>query len=355
MPRSARARIALRLTLPAAGLALGLGLVELAYRFQWVDTYRPELELYNDPAELARTGGRPALLVMGDSMTAGSATWAGLLRTTQDRFDVINASISGTGVIQAAIVAPERFERFAPERFVYQVFPGNDLFDVRYPVEWGALPFERNLYWSLAHRLRSLAFLNYRLVQTRAAWAAGAAPQRADPPALDAILAAPEPHIDRGAFAPERYTEQIRLYFRAEPHLLENQILVRPEREADYRVFLDTLGDLLAHCDPAWCRAAVLVIPHAAQVDARYLEEMRALGARFDDPDALLAPDPPFLARLREHLAGRGLAGVQVIDPSAVFREHERQGRPVYFRNDVHLSQYGQAVLADAVARELGL
>ena len=51
-------------------LGLALLVLEWAYRSQLVDMYRPELHSFN-PAQMLTPNGKPRLLVMGDSFTAG--------------------------------------------------------------------------------------------------------------------------------------------------------------------------------------------------------------------------------------------------------------------------------------------
>ena len=45
----------------------------------------------------------------------------------------------------------------------YQVYVGNDLFDIRYPTNWHTISPARNIYWFLANHLRVVGYLNYRL------------------------------------------------------------------------------------------------------------------------------------------------------------------------------------------------
>ena len=116
-------------------LGLALLVLEWLYRLQLVDTYRPELHTFNPPQVLA-PNAKPTLLVMGDSFTASRTSYAGILQDTLQEWRVINAAVSGTGVLQALYMAPQRFAQFHPSIFLYQVYVGNDLFDIRYPTNW---------------------------------------------------------------------------------------------------------------------------------------------------------------------------------------------------------------------------
>ena len=112
-------------------LGLALLVLEWLYRSQLVDTYRPELHTFNPPQVLA-SHAKPTFLVMGDSFTASRTSYAGILQDTLQEWRVINAAVSGTGVLQALYMAPKRFAQFHPSLFLYQVYVGNDLFDIRY-------------------------------------------------------------------------------------------------------------------------------------------------------------------------------------------------------------------------------
>jgi len=71
--------------------------------------------------------------------------------------------VGGTGIFQTLMIAPGRLRRFHPSVLVYQIYVGNDLFDVRYPVSWRRLSIARNVYWTAANHLRSLARADRRV------------------------------------------------------------------------------------------------------------------------------------------------------------------------------------------------
>lgn len=323
-----------------AAVLLGatLGLVETAYRGQWVDTYRPELRAYNPPEVLAGGVDAPALLALGDSFTAGTASYPGMLATLLPGWRIVNGGLPGTGIVQANAVAPRRLREFRPSVCVYQLFAGNDLFDVRYPTRGPGLSPARRLYWFLAARLRSLAFLNYRLGQWRARVPTAYAPDRREP-------------VPDAAFDPERYDPRERLYLAAEPALLDNHMLVRPERARDYERLLAGLAELRESCRRTNTRLVLLAIPHAAQVAPVYRERMRMLGAAFGDPDRMEDHDYPFLAGIRQAFADD--PDVRIVDPLPDLQALERNGIPVYFANDGHLNRAGQECVARALAARL--
>jgi hypothetical protein len=335
----------------AAVIAAVVLLFEGLYRWQLVDTYRAELAAYNPPEALAATSTQPTLLAMGDSLTAGLHGYPTLLRERLPGWRVINAGLPATGAFQANLIADRRFRRFEPAVFVYQVNVTNDLLNQRFPIDWGELSAARNLYWSLAHRLRSLEYLNYRAAQLALRWrarrsgAGGHAVADVDPTERCA-------HRDE-PFDPAQYTLRERLYLQAEPYLIENQVTLSGGRERDFEIWIGQVVALLRRCAPPRCAPKVLVVPHASQVAPAYLDELGAAGARFHDPTALARGGYRFLEALTEELARRGLAHVEVLDALPRLAEAEAAGVDAYYRYDPHLNACGQRLLADLVAESV--
>jgi len=330
-------------------VSLGLALfgLEWVYRSQLVDTYRAELNTFN-PAPVLAPNGKPTLLVMGDSFTAGRTSYAGILQDTLQEWRVINAAVSGTGVLQALYMAPKRFAQFHPSILLHQVYVGNDLFDIRYPTNWRTVSPARNLYWLLANHLRVIGYLNYRLRQVKETLTA----HQGHLPSLIGTAAAASAAGATGAFSVEHYDTRVKLYVRAEPSLIEDSILVQGDRQYDYATFVESLAQLLTYCKPEACRAYILVIPHVCQVDAAYLTYMSQLGARFTTPAALGLPEYPFLGRLRERFSA--WPNVHVVNPLFKLREVHAQ-QAVYYANDEHLNLAGQQAIAALLRQDLHL
>ena len=333
------------LSITLMSLAL-LGL-EWLYRSQLVDMYRPELHTFNPPQVLAHDD-KPTLLVMGDSFTAGRTSYAGILQDTLQEWRVINAAVSGTGVLQALYMASNRFAQFHPSIFLYQVYVGNDLFDIRYPTNWRTISPVRNLYWFFANHLRVVGYLNYRLRQVKETLTSRQ-PQAFSRAGIAVAASAAE---DTGTFSVAHYDSRVKLYVRAEPSLIEDSILVQGDRQHDYTIFLESLAQLLTYCKPVVCQAGILVMPHVCQVDAAYLPYMSQLGAHFTTPAALGLPEYPFLVRLRERFTA--WPNVHIINPLSRLREVHAQ-QAVYDVNDEHLSPAGQQAIAALLRQRLHL
>jgi hypothetical protein len=317
---------------------------ETVYRLQIIDTYKLALRARNSREDLEDDSGRPTLLVFGDSFSMCDGNWVDRLRDAQDQYRVINGAISGTGIKQAGVIAPGRIKRFKPSLFIYQIYVGNDLYDIRYPVNWNTLTPIRNAYWTAADRLYCLSYLNWRLGQ---------------------LLGSPLSNLDRNRkigtlnhksqigkarmpFSPERYGTRVKLEYLAEPRLIENSALLRGGREKDFGRLLKNLHRILGLL-PEGCSAVVIVIPHCAQVMPQYLENMKMVGAEFTDEKAVLAEESPFVARLRAYLAEEEDGDVRVLDLLPGLRDAEEAGGAVYFPNDLHLNERGQEVVARTV------
>lgn len=336
------AKALLLLSLSAIFLLLAF---ETIYRFQILDTYLPELRSFNDRVDLESYSNRNTILVLGDSFSAGTTSYPETLRLSQNTFGVINSSIPGTGIIEAAIVAPRRFEKFRPSILIYQIYLGNDLADISYPVNWREVPFVRNIYWTIAQNLRSLRFLNYRLGQLY--YSSKGTPSEARSANLDVEEGRP--------FSVEGFDPREKTLLKANPLLIENQILLKGDRQRDYELFLRKLEELLRLCADGECEAYLLVLPHPCQVDKQYLDHMKLLGARFTNPDEIISADYPFITGLKNFLEELGYKNTHLLNPIYALREKEVQGVGVYYQNNSHLNRAGQKVLSEYLLRELGL
>lgn len=308
------------------------------YRFQLIDTYRPELEAYNAEDDLVSSDERETMLIMGDSFTAGNYSYASHLRTLFPNYQVVNAGMSGTGIVQANIVAPQRFETFKPSILIYQVYVGNDLINIRYPINWETVSTIRNVYGLVSDQIRSVSFLNYRLGQL---WYGLTRPSVSNTPVVD---------VPNPSFSVDTYSPRQQIYIQADPHILEKQITVQGDRRRDYLHFLKQFQELASYCSPTDCQVFILLIPHAAQVHPRYLANMQALGAKFERPAQILADEYPFRIGIADNLSQEN---VSLIDPLEMLQDRERSGEVMYFHNDGHLTLEGQREVAVYIASHL--
>lgn len=324
-------RKVLRIGLKVVGvLLLLLVVMEVVYRNQWVDTYKGALEGLNG-AETLNKAGR-TVLVMGDSFSAGAEGWVDELRERMPEFRIVNAAVAGTGVVQASILAPRRFETFKPDILVYQIYAGNDLVDYRYPIAWSRVGVMRNLYWWVAHRFRSVAWLNAVLGQS-----GGPSPAELRP-------------VYESAFAVERYSGREKLLLEADPGLIEHQCMLSGGREKDMEGYLRRLGEVLTLCEEYGTVPYLLVLPHCAQVSEVYEKNMVAMGAEFSSAWSREV-DYPFLSMIAGYTQGRA----QVLNPLPMLQAEEEVGKRLFYPNDPHLNAEGQRLLGEWIWNMLRL
>ncbi len=325
-------------------LVFGIGVLELLYRFQLVDCYRGELRRNTKVRDLREAEGRKTLLIMGDSFSAQTDTFAFGLRPALDGdWRMINSAVGGTGIVQARIMAPGRFRRFRPSLFLYQVYVGNDLFDLRYPTDWGKASVQRNLYWMASRNLRSLAWLNYKSGQI---WAG--MKHRRPSSARPAPLYRPEKDV----FSPERFAPRDRIHARAQPSLVADSVLLRGQSGRIFGDYLREMDRLLKECRPSECRVILLVVPHFSQLGPDLAENARLIGLDVPTCPEFFSQDYPFVVGLEEYLRHSRPDGV-LINPMEEFRRKDVQGHRLYFQNDSHLNPIGQRLLAEIVRRQL--
>jgi hypothetical protein len=312
--------------------------IELVYRLQPVDLWRPELR--RDNPELEVDSERPVVLVLGDSFSASPEGLAAALRESAgDRAVVIGSGVSGTTARDAVVMAPGRLRRFQPSVTVYQVYIGNDLLETRHPPTGGRASIPRRVYWQLIDGgWRSLRHLNYRLGQIHDRWVR----RRADPEhARASVLRDTE-----GPFDPARYSQRERRLISLRPQFIAEQVNVSAWAARVWPAYERDLRRLLAHVTDSGSEAAIVVIPHCVQVSPVYRERFAKLGAAL--PAAVADSPSAFVRRLKQ-----AVVPVPVIDAAPVLRAAEAAGTPTFRLHDPHLTREGQRALADHLARTL--
>lgn len=314
------------------GLLIGFLLLcglEVLYRYQVFDTYRREMNYLNK--DKAVTNPEETMLVMGDSFSACDGCYVDELRKLFPTWNIVNSAVPGTTVKQANVMAPRRFETVQPTVFLYQVYVGNDLFDLRYPVSFSKAGVFRSLYWMLANRFRSLSWLNYAMGQFKAAPTAGV---------NDGKLPAED-------FSVERYTAREKLYLQAEPTVIEKSVLLEGARKADFDDYMPELQELLDYCEDGKCRVWLLVLPHCAQVGADYMANMEAIGAKFEQPELVRRDVYPFYQQMAARLGKR--KNLIMINPLPILRQAEQKGEQMFYANDPHLNPAGHREVAQFI------
>ena len=330
--------IALLFVSSVISFVIALIVLETVYLSGRVDFYRPELAAWNPADDLSSNVQKETILFMGDSFTAGNMSYPNILRAQFPHWRIINSGVPGTGIIQTHAMAKKRIAQFPPKTFVYQIYIGNDLFDIRYPVNWEMVSLARNIYWSISKRVRSVAYINYRLGQIRASEDYRYAEHTEQS----------FPYQESDIFDVEKFTERDKIYNAAEHSLIQDTILVQGERAKDFDLLTHKLKEVFSSL-PEACKKVVLVVPHMSQMNEVYLERSIQLGARFSDPARILEVEYRFLTMLKERLPE-----ATVLNALIPLRMAEEEGVHVFFTNDPHLNPNGQNALAEYVAQHLG-
>jgi len=99
-------------------LVIAVLLSNVIYLSGYIDFYKPELLAYNSIDDLSGHNNRNTVLIMGDSFTAGNTSYPNILRNMLPNYRIINAGISGSGIIQASIIAKKGL-RNSTQKFLY--------------------------------------------------------------------------------------------------------------------------------------------------------------------------------------------------------------------------------------------
>lgn len=317
-------------------LALAVwSLLELAFRRQWIDFYAAELHGLNPGSVLQAPPEKRRMLLLGDSFSAQPESFVNTLRDSLPAWDVINAAVPGTGILEASIIAADKIEKFPPDILLYQIYVGNDLWDIRKSYDSPRISTFRNVYWFLSNYSLSLRYLNYKAGQLKhhTGVAVETRELKQDIP-----------------FSAAQYSRRERMLIQAEPGLIRNSILATGGREKDLKVWFEKMDALLAGLPERTKSVVLLVVPHAAQVNGFYRQNLESLGAATAGTETAQA-NYPFLRQITEHYAGD--SRVKICSPLPWFQQNDAPGRRLYYENDPHLNGRGHAVLGRMVSRIL--
>lgn len=299
---------------------LTLILLEVSYRYQWIDFYSTEWNALNTHQ---KNTAAEKTLIFGDSFSADPNGWVVKLREIDTNTTYFNASIPGVGLETFRLIAKDRLEEVNPSHVIIQLYVGNDIFDHDKPVNWSELSVFRNLFWSVSSRFRVLNYLNYKSGQ----------------------FSQPSAHSDsklEEAFSASNYSKRTKLYIDAEKNYPFSAVHLQGESLEIFNELIQELNEIKQMLNKG-VKLSVLVIPHCTQVHQKYRDRFRSLGSDLSE------------LKVQENAWSEKLAkeGFQVIDPLPIFKGHEKLGNALYFENDPHLNSQGQELLAKFVKNQL--
>lgn len=293
---------------------------ELAYRFQWIDFYRAELNSLNTPEQL--DNNKRKVLVIGDSFSASPDSYVNYLNKYDTSSIYINASIPGTGIIQHNLVLKNRIEEFQPTSIIYQIYPSNDLIDIEKPTNFERLSFIRNIYWMMSDNVRSLAYVNSRMAILKSS------------PTGEELKA--------DVFDVAKYNQREKLYIQSDSSYLEKSINASADYKGRFEKWKKEFESLKKTVGNRPIK--LFVIPHVVQVDPVQKKNLESCGASFTS-DIL---ENGFLNEVRNEFPE-----LEILDPTKSLIVRNSKKADLYYQNDPHLTKNGQLFLGQWLLKRL--
>ena len=290
-------------------------LIELSYRFQIVDFYRPEWSYLN--RSIKENAKESTVLVFGDSFSSAANSWVNSLREMNPEVNYYNASIPGVATETYRLIEKRRLEEVKPKKVIVQLYIGNDLYDIQKPVVWSKFSFSRNLFWSFSNYFRSFNFINYKMGQVS-----------------QDVVSNIDPKID-AKFSVAAYSKRTKLYIESTSNYPLD--IIKLENETVFKRLLKDLGEMKSRASES--EFYVLLIPHCIQVSKEYQDNFIQLGVSIKEN---VLQDSTWSKKLSEE-------GFRVINPTNCFYNLEMSGVKLFYENDPHLNDIGQKELANFV------
>ena len=303
-------------------LFLVLCILEVSYRYQWIDFFRTEFKALNKEID----SNKQNIIVFGDSFTAYPNGYIEHLREAYANYNFINCALSGSGPYEMELMASGRISEYPPKFVIYQMYVGNDLTDINPPVNWSELSLARNTYWSLKGYFQILGLFSRRLSGIQSDF---------DPAAL---------RQDTAQFDPKLYSPRTKMMIRADKNYIQKCVNLKGEyRDAmeDCKSSIEYLRDIL----PKETKIYVVIIPHFSQVTEEYRDKYAQLSGHKTSQKA----NYPF------YRAIKSIKGVRVLNPLSEFRFFEKKGMQLYFSNDPHLNEEGHRILFEYLDSKLSM
>ncbi|MDB4728439.1 hypothetical protein OAF63_06575, partial [Saprospiraceae bacterium] len=301
-------------------------LLELTYRYYWVDFYSGNLKGLNTTTALA-TNDKPTILIIGDSFTADQNSYVGGLRKAFPKYQIINSAVPGTCARQHELMIRKRVKQFPPDLFIYQIYVGNDLLEWRHPLDSPQISFLRKSYWWLSDRMHVVGYINAKLPHLRQA-------------IFNDIPIDIDPKVVQD-FSSKKYSTRSKMLFQAEPFLIENSVLLKNARHSDMVDLTNSIQEMIKEL-PKHCKVLILPIPHCMQLGEPYLSRLQESGAKVIDSAAMVLDKYPLLNHLESELINDR---VFIVKPLPFLRK-ENTISSVYYNNDPHLNPFGQEIIS---------
>lgn len=307
-------------------------IVEVVYRLQLIDFYKPEITLLNNLTKDKKS--KKKVLVFGDSFTASLNNYVTFLNDRFPEIQFINSAMPGIGAQEINVIAKNRITEFNPEMVIVQFYVGNDLLDIKKPINWSNISFARNCYWLLSNHLYSWRFINYRLGQFKSNIGQSVESEQLK---------------NYDSFSFDKFSKREKLLLSADAFYYDKSIHVSDDFKERYEVFIANVNDVIELCKSKKIALKIVIIPASCQVNERYKINLKKMGARFKHT-AINDTIYPFIKQLTEKMYGNS---TQILNPLVTFQKAESIGTRLYFENDIHLNKNGDSVLAQFIGNHL--
>lgn len=307
-------------------------LVEVVYRYQLFDFYKAEITYLNNSIKDKKS--KKKVLVFGDSFTANMNNYVTILNDSFPDIQFINSAMPGIGAQEINVIAKNRIAEFNPDMVIVQFYVGNDLLDIKKPINWSNISFARNCFWFMSNHLYSWRFINYRLGQFKSTIG-----QSVETSKLK----------NNDSFSIDKFSKREKLLLAADPFYYDKSIHISGDFKERYEVFTANVNDISEQCKARNIDLKIVVIPASCQVNEHYQMNLQKMGAQFKNAsinDTLY----PFIDQLNSKM---NINSTQVLNPLASFQKAESIGKKLYFENDIHLNKNGDSVLAQFISNNL--
>jgi hypothetical protein len=237
---------------------------------------------------------------------------------------ILNASSAGIGIKQVNLFASKRIKQANPKAILYQVYVGNDLIDVKNLSNLKKVSMPRNLYWKITDCFLSISYLNQRMGSFRKHETVSSL------------------HLDEH-FSKGLYDKRTKLFIQADAGVLEKSVTLNGDFLKRYMIWKDEL-DVFLKKIPVTTKVYIAFIPHCAQINDFYYNNMAEMGAIFSDKSNFSNIDYAFFEYAVNDFKGN--SNVVFLNPLPFFKETDTVNYRLYYENDPHFNEHGNAEFA---------
>lgn len=303
-------------------------LFELSYRFSIIDFYKSEFQWLNRDVTLTK---EVDYLAFGDSFSAAKHNYLDFFKTSTNK-TLINSSVPGIGIKQVNTFVNRRLDKYSPKNVIYQVYVGNDLTDVDHLTNFKELSVIRNLYWSMSNKILSISYINQKLGSFKSN----------DNQKEMSTLNTP--------FTIKNYNSRSKIFFKSDSTYLYKAVLLEDDFRKRYSIWIDEVHDFINEISEE-INIYIVFIPHCAQLNSYYQNNMIQLGATFLEKDKFNMINYPFFRKASLDL--EKYKNVYLLNPLQTFKKEDTLNNRLYYLDDPHLNDNGHRVLGRYLKKQL--